>query len=111
MVGDNFRSKGKSNQHFQGYYNYNDETLSCVGTTQYDKNGNPIVRGQGFDSAAHVEEEEVESEDEGTVVKKEKVKVKRVLWDGTVQDDKWKDPNEIKILDGKDVERGVDPTG
>lgn len=37
--------------------------------------------------------------------------VKRVLWDGTIQNDKWRDPNEIKLFDGKEVVRGVDPTG
>ena len=37
--------------------------------------------------------------------------VKRTLWDGTVQNDKWKDPNEIKIFEGKEVIRGVDPSG
>lgn len=37
--------------------------------------------------------------------------VKRVLWDGTVQNDKWKDPNEIKLFEGKEVVRGVDPSG
>lgn len=57
------------------------------------------VRGQNFEDAVHVDEEEPG-----------KVRVKRVLWDGTVQDDVYK-PQDIKIFEGKEVIRGVDPSG
>jgi probable Rubsico expression protein CbbX len=41
----------------------------------------------------------------------DEVKVKRTLWDGTVQDEKWKNPKDIKIFANQTVTRGVDPTG